>query len=287
MSSFWGELAEAEDEPMDTSSVSVWCHTCSDLSTAHLNADSELQCTLCHSTFVEETGQDVERFLEFVDTGGEGVGETPNHESQQPAPAPSPSPFPNNNRSNETAGPFEMSAFLSQLLAQIPNRNGGGGGILDRPFVVVQGGSIVHSSSSPSSGAAADLQGNAALMQLLLSSSIVDTGRTEFFPSQPDALSNAQFEQFLHHVLVNEASHAGAPAASDELLSSLVSETVAPNADLSLFGECSISQEAFDYGDVVVSLPCGHRFKREPVHQWLRMHRTCPVCRVDVSSRSL
>lgn len=102
--------------------------------------------------------------------------------------------------------------------------------------------------------------------------------------SHPDALSNAQFEQFLHHILMNESSHAGAPPASETILQSLIKQTITETTDLSTLGECCISQETFEIGDVVVCLPCGHNYKEDPIIHWLKMHNTCPVCRIEVNS---
>lgn len=95
--------------------------------------------------------------------------------------------------------------------------------------------------------------------------------------------ANDSFESILHHILMNETSHAGVPPAEQALLDELDRQTVDPdNLDM-LRGECSISQDMFAVGDVVVSLPCGHRYKEEPIVQWLRMHNTCPVCRLTVT----
>lgn len=102
----------------------------------------------------------------------------------------------------------------------------------------------------------------------------------------PDALSNAQFEQFLHHILMNESSHAGAPPASESVLQNLPKVTISETTDLTTLGECCISQEPFENGDVVICLPCGHNYKEEPIVHWLKMHNTCPVCRIEITSIS-
>lgn len=58
---------------------------------------------------------------------------------------------------------------------------------------------------------------------------------------------------------------------------------VTSEGEIDELGECSINQELFQLGDVAVTLPCEHRFKEESIVHWLKMHSTCPVCRVDIS----
>eukprot|EP01036_Dinobryon_divergens_P024919 gene24919-33412_t len=58
----------------------------------------------------------------------------------------------------------------------------------------------------------------------------------------------------------------------------------------SALGECSISHEPYELGDVVVTLPCRHQFKDAHIVQWLRTQQqqravnlTCPICRAEVA----
>ncbi len=97
-----------------------------------------------------------------------------------------------------------------------------------------------------------------------------------------DDMTSSQWEDFLHQLLMNESSRAGAPPASKHLLDNLPHQTVAGEGDVVALGECCITQEAFEVGEVMVPLRCGHNYKQEPIVQWLAMHNTCPVCRVEV-----
>ena len=51
--------------------------------------------------------------------------------------------------------------------------------------------------------------------------------------------------------------------------------------------ECAICCENFEDEDVVVVLRCAHAFHDHCAIPWLRMHATCPICRMDVNRMSL
>ena len=92
------------------------------------------------------------------------------------------------------------------------------------------------------------------------------------------------FEDLLHHLMMNESSHAGAPPASDESIDALQRQVVTYQHDQPRLGVCCISQEPFEEGDVAVTLPCNHSYKEVPIVQWLKRHNSCPVCRYAVTN---
>ncbi|ODN85017.1 hypothetical protein L202_00848 [Cryptococcus amylolentus CBS 6039] len=48
--------------------------------------------------------------------------------------------------------------------------------------------------------------------------------------------------------------------------------------------ECAICMDAFEKGDVVRILPCGHVFHKEECDEWLmKWRKLCPTCRADVT----
>jgi hypothetical protein len=66
---------------------------------------------------------------------------------------------------------------------------------------------------------------------------------------------------------MNESYHAGAPPATSDMIDALPRKEIHIEADTVGIGECCISQEAFEIGDIVISLPCGHHnynYKEEP-----------------------
>ncbi len=97
-------------------------------------------------------------------------------------------------------------------------------------------------------------------------------------------MESESLEQILHHILMHEQSRAGAPPASEELIASLPRISVNEYTNIDALGECLISFDKFAVGDIAISLPCGHTFKAEEIEKWLRVHSTCPCCRVVVTS---
>ena len=47
--------------------------------------------------------------------------------------------------------------------------------------------------------------------------------------------------------------------------------------------ECSVCLEAFVSGQILICLPCNHRFHEDCVVPWLENHVHCPYCRTRVS----
>ena len=51
---------------------------------------------------------------------------------------------------------------------------------------------------------------------------------------------------------------------------------------------CAITQMAFEEGDQVAEMPCGHRFDKDCLFRWLETESAaCPVCRKEVDSREV
>ena len=46
--------------------------------------------------------------------------------------------------------------------------------------------------------------------------------------------------------------------------------------------ECSICQEVFDRGEIVMKLHCRHLYHAACVQSWLKEHNTCPLCRIEM-----
>lgn len=121
------------------------------------------------------------------------------------------------------------------------------------------------------------MSGSRGILNLLNSLSAIPN-----FGLNDEAAENSQLEQFLHHVLTNESSSAGIPPASQQVLDKLKREVVATEDDITRIGECSIEQELFELGETAVALPCGHAFKEGSILQWLKIHGTCPTCRINI-----
>lgn len=90
---------------------------------------------------------------------------------------------------------------------------------------------------------------------------------------------------FLTHSIINGRSINNINKASSESNNSSESSGSSEEYTLEDLGECSITQEGFNYGDILVTLPCGHCFHNDAIEHWLGMHATCPVCRLPLPSK--
>jgi len=77
------------------------------------------------------------------------------------------------------------------------------------------------------------------------------------------------------------------PGVPDDVMASLErrvfrrdAESQSANVDAA---DCAICLLAFEEGDALRVLPCQHPFHSQCIDQWLGGHRTCPMCRVDVT----
>jgi hypothetical protein len=258
--------------------VRVWCHSCAKESIGLVDQDSgEYNCDDCRGCFVEELDQDqgLDDFLE------DNNSHQPSSETSDSLIS-SPPIAPVITRAPQTSGaPSDLlQSILNRILEPAPSlapiiRSSSSIedirpiGILIRQSGLGEGGDMPLSVSGGLLGLIASLS---SMRQQTL-----NIGTSNMF-------SNDHFEHILHHILMNESSHAGVPPAAEDLIEKLDRHTMHADSPDQLRGECSISQEVFEAGDVVVSLPCGHRYKEEPIVHWLKMHNTCPVCRIDIGT---
>lgn len=96
-------------------------------------------------------------------------------------------------------------------------------------------------------------------------------------------LDDEGFEDILHRLLQSENAHRGAPPAPEDLIADIPRTRVGADTDLAALGSsCGISHEPFERGDLVLQLACGHAFGEEAITCWLRLHNTCPICRLEL-----
>ena len=265
-------------------SVRVYCHSCSENRLAARNADQELQCSTCESVFVEEEGQSgLDEF--FVSTAATPAASDPRATAAVPATATSTLP---SDASAHSARPEVIDRILNHISESASAHNGQGG---DMPAWMGQGdGSNANGNRSrgrsrnqrnpfnvgaPNLAEVLGLGGEQGGFIGALLGRIGTGGSLD---------GNAMMNDFMHHILMNEQSTAGAPPATDSAIKKLekVPVTEANVAELEV---CHITQEPFEVGGVAIRLPCNHHFHQTELEKWLRMHGTCPVCRDVVGAK--
>jgi len=281
----------------------VWCHECkTEVSGILREADEEWQCSSCNGTFVEAIDQNVDQFL----NGQDDIDNLNNNNNS------------NDNNSSGSNSSSNSSDMSSHIIQRIMSRLVGNG--LDAPMqnVMVNDnlgtpvGIVVQRSDSnqdndPLGGLLSSLQNNSFtantadsetnnqsqyqpsmrirnIINLVSSLTFARSSINGFVNSDQMGSENNSLDDFLSHFFMSELSQNGAPPASQSVIEGLSRVTVTPETDVETMGECSISQELFQAGDVAVKLPCGHLYKEELITQWLKLHNTCPTCREVCSS---
>ncbi|EPS64006.1 hypothetical protein M569_10777, partial [Genlisea aurea] len=72
----------------------------------------------------------------------------------------------------------------------------------------------------------------------------------------------------------------GRPPVSEASIDSL--KTVEISGEDEIGDPCVICLEEWGIGDKAKEMPCSHRFHKECVEKWLRIHGSCPVCRYEM-----
>jgi hypothetical protein len=86
--------------------------------------------------------------------------------------------------------------------------------------------------------------------------------------------------QLLNHL------EGGAPPADKDTIDNLPKVTIT-QISIDQDAECTVCQDKFVMGEEVCQLTkCEHLFHTDCITPWLKLHDTCPVCRIPVGNRS-
>lgn len=104
-----------------------------------------------------------------------------------------------------------------------------------------------------------------------------------FLPSftmqQPRQMS---YEELLDLIARNDPNRYGPPPAEETAINSLNRMPGSKCAGK----ECPVCQESFKDEDQVICMPCSHSYHEDCLVTWLKMHNSCPVCRVPLSENT-
>ena len=262
--------------------VNYYCHICACEVVSQLNdVSQENVCGQCSSNFIELLGQGVETFIA-------GSTISPDNAVEQTVASPRERRRSEPIRRSEIIGsPFFMNDRNGQIPSQDTSRNlvsrdlqhaGSSGSHQHGTFTTSTFGTGPNIHSTDSRTVTLPIEIGSLMSAFMLGRNVSDNGGFSGFPG------GASFEDFLHHIFLNESSHSGEPPATESVIGSLHRTVVSSSAEILELGECSISQEAFEIGDISICLPCKHTYKEEPITHWLKMHNSCPVCRIPLSA---
>lgn len=272
---------------MSSRGPDYYCHICEREVISQINAlNQEIQCNQCSSNFVELLGQGLEAFV----TGGAippcirptttDEESTTSRERRNSEP----NRQPVRTSDSVAAARYELTTRDLQQIAS--GQDGPSMGIIlsSSHNNLVQSPHLPESRIIPSQYLrSSEIGGLMSSFMMIRSVPVHSDFSGNFLASMAGNNSGRTFEDLLHHIFMNENSHAGEPPATEKILQSLKRTLVTNETNLTELGECSISQESFEIGDIAISLPCNHCYKEEPIVHWLKMHNTCPVCRISLS----
>lgn len=225
-----------------------FCHSCQaevDGRQPLDDPEGDPECATCGSCFVEKVGQDVESFLRVPRRE-----QSPSSNVQQQSEPSQSTASPSTSRGNSaTAGRSQTSGHVVTMVqvgggrGSLPiNMSGGAGGASDILSMILQGTGLVNGLS-------------------------------------PNGNTGGMMDEILHQLFMSDQGNAPTPT-TPEALAALKRER--SDEGLKHLGECGITLEPFESGDVALILPCEHAFKEDAIVQWLQTHNTCPVCRVSI-----
>ncbi|CAF3328368.1 unnamed protein product [Rotaria socialis] len=94
-------------------------------------------------------------------------------------------------------------------------------------------------------------------------------------------LDPTNLDAFLTQFLNQMGEHSGpAPAPETRINAVPTIKVTAEQANDNL--QCAICMDDFKENDEAKRLPCSHHFHEECISRWLRLHGTCPTCRVTL-----
>lgn len=104
-------------------------------------------------------------------------------------------------------------------------------------------------------------------------------------PGMGQNLDATNLDAFLTQFLNQMGENSGPAPAPENRINSI--PTVKVTADQARDNlQCAICMDDFKENDEAKRLPCSHHFHEECIKRWLRLHGTCPTCRVALDGEN-
>lgn len=235
------------------------------------NGTLEYYCQLCTGNFVELPGQGIEQFTSIGHTYGTGPeveAESSDYEDREIDSS------GGDQRTTEDAIQQIFTRLLgsSNLTPMISAASGG-----QSPMAV-----IIRSPTAAPNPQFGLNRNRSDLMSILMEHGMFPgmfTGQAD--PDTGNSYDGRSFQDLLHHLMMTETSHGHTPAPQGTI-DSLERIHVASSSEAQGLGQCGITLENFEEGEIVVRLSCTHCYKEESILEWLKQQDTCPICRKKV-----
>ncbi|XP_078356317.1 E3 ubiquitin-protein ligase RNF126-like [Oculina patagonica] len=83
--------------------------------------------------------------------------------------------------------------------------------------------------------------------------------------------------------LLNQMEGAGPPPADADKIETLPKVIVSQEL-VDAHTDCAVCQDKLTLGEEVRQLPCRHLFHFDCIQPWLKLHDSCPICRVSLNN---
>ena len=84
--------------------------------------------------------------------------------------------------------------------------------------------------------------------------------------------------------LIGQLDGSGPPPAQEQTIDSLP-EVYVPKKHIENKLDCTVCQEYFTEDTKVKELPCNHYFHIDCIVPWLKLHNSCPICRISIDGQ--
>ncbi|XP_031569069.1 E3 ubiquitin-protein ligase Iruka-like [Actinia tenebrosa] len=82
--------------------------------------------------------------------------------------------------------------------------------------------------------------------------------------------------------LLNQLEGTGPPPAENDKIEALPT-IIIDQEQVDAKTECAVCQEQFHLSEGVKGLPCRHLYHKDCIEPWLKLHDSCPICRLSLS----
>lgn len=228
-----------------------WCFMCK-RECEIKEKETELICTICHSTFIEE------------------IENTDDNSNENPKNFVVRNTIDNNSNPNTTTQPYPIVQFqiFTSNNGRIQTGNFNTNNLQstqNNPFQIIMQQLNNFLNFSPNLQINTMNYNNNPLSNFLFRHN-----------------NDEQFENLLNYLMINDPNRYGKPPASKKAINQLPREKINEQNISKYMEQCTICVENYEIGQIVTKLNCSHYYHDECLISWLNVNNACPICRQEL-----